>query len=78
MLTIKKLTKNDKFRIGSLTKLFTSFAVIKLYEEGKVDIDDHILKYVDLPFSDLKDITIRSILMHESGIKKYARCKNTK
>lgn len=35
-----------KFRIGSLTKAFTSMGIFQLHEQGKLSIDDSIEKYL--------------------------------
>lgn len=57
--------------IGSLTKQFTSAAIMKLAEEGKVSITDDIKKYLpDYPTHGHK-ITIHHLLNHTSGIKSY-------
>ena len=37
---------NDIFRIASMTKAITAFAVIKLWEKGLIDLDDPIKKYI--------------------------------
>jgi CubicO group peptidase (beta-lactamase class C family) len=59
------------FRIGSITKQFTSVAIMKLAEEGKLSITDDIKKYLaDYPTHGHK-ITIHHLLNHTSGIKSY-------
>ena len=58
------------FRIGSVTKQFTSTAILKLVEQGKIDLSADINKY--LPgFSAGKTITVEQLLNHTSGIKSY-------
>lgn len=55
------------FRIGSLTKQFTAMAVMMLEEQGLLDIDENVSKYIpDYPGGDL--ITIKHLLTHTSGI----------
>ena len=44
---------DDIFRIASMTKAITSIAVIKLWEEGKIGLDDPIEKYIP-EFKDTK------------------------
>jgi len=58
----------------SVTKLFTATAVMQLVEEGMIDLEDTAEKY--LPYFPVyskegvkKDITIRQLLMHKSGLK---------
>ena len=45
-LTNEKYRNNDIFRIASMTKAITSLGVIKLWEKGKIGLDDPIEKYI--------------------------------
>ncbi|MGD2089270.1 MAG: serine hydrolase [Candidatus Aminicenantes bacterium] len=64
------------FRIGSITKQFTSVAIMKLAEEGKLSVTDDITKYLeDYPTHGHK-ITIHHLLNHTSGIKNYTNIKD--
>lgn len=63
--------------ICSISKLFTSVAIMKLVEEGKLRLDDRIEDL--LPWFDLKQkyddswpITVRSVLTHSSGLPREA------
>lgn len=59
------------FRIGSITKQFTACAILKLAEEGKLSLDDDLLKFIpDYPSNGHK-ITVENLLNHTSGIKSY-------
>lgn len=59
------------FPIASLTKSITAAAAYKLAEEGKLDLDAPIQKYVP-EFPDKgAPITIRHLLRHTSGIRHY-------
>lgn len=59
------------FRLGSITKQFTSAGIMMLKEEGKLEIDDPITKFLpDYPTNG-HTITIRHLLTHTSGIKSY-------
>jgi len=64
-----------KFFIASVTKSFTSVAVIKLAEEGKLSLDDPISKWLDpglvQKIPNGKNITVRQLLQHTSGIADY-------
>lgn len=54
------------FEIASISKQFTAMLIMMLKEEGKLNYEDNILEYFpDLPY---KDITIRHLLTHTSGI----------
>jgi len=59
--------------ICSISKLFTSIAIMKLYDEGKLRLDDNIndiLPWYNLEqqFEDSAPITIRALLSHSSGL----------
>ena len=45
-LTNEKYATDDIFRIASMTKAITSVAVLKLWEDGKINLDDPIEKYI--------------------------------
>jgi CubicO group peptidase (beta-lactamase class C family) len=59
------------FQTGSVGKQFTATAVMMLVEEGKVGLDDKISKYFPDSPPAWKDITIRHLLTHTSGIPDY-------
>ena len=68
----KSLTDKHLFRVASHSKLFTATAIMMLYHEGKLSIDDKISKYLPW-FNSVQDkqlelIRIRHILTHSSGI----------
>lgn len=59
------------FRIGSLTKQFTAIAILQLMEQGKLDLQDEITRFLpDFPMQGAK-ITIEHLLTHTSGIRDY-------
>jgi CubicO group peptidase (beta-lactamase class C family) len=59
------------FRIGSITKQFTAIAILQLMEQGKLDLQDDITKFIpDYPTQGYK-ITVEHLLTHTSGIKSY-------
>lgn len=65
------LTENSLMRIASVSKSFTAFAVLQLVDEGKVILDDSIVKYLpELTMEDsrLQQVTIRHLMSHTSGI----------
>ncbi|MDB4888952.1 MAG: hypothetical protein JWL61_807 [Gemmatimonadetes bacterium] len=64
-------TATTIYEIGSITKQFTSAAVMKLVEEGRVKLDDDLSKFVpQLPLHG-KKVSIRQLLNHTSGIHSY-------
>jgi len=64
-------TPETIFRIGSVTKQFTSTAILKLAEQGKIGLQDEITKYLPAYPTQGKKITIEHLLTHTSGIKSY-------
>src|SRR5262245_18661176 len=56
------------FQSGSVGKQFTATLVMMLVEEGKVRLDDHISKYFPDAPPIWKEITVRHLLTHTSGI----------
>src|SRR5260370_15032571 len=62
---------DTKFRLGSITKQFTSTAILQIEEQGKLSVTDTACKYfADCPES-WKAITIHQLLSHTSGIPSY-------
>ena len=67
----KVLDTSAVFNIASTTKPFTALAIMMLKEQGKLSYEDMLMKYLpDFP-SYAKDITIKQLLTHTSGIKDY-------
>lgn len=61
---------DTRFRIGSVTKQFTAAAILKLQEEGKLNVSDKLSKFIpDFPRGD--EVTIHQLLTHISGIHSY-------
>ena len=56
---------------GSVGKQFTSMAVMMLFEEGKLGLDDKIAKYIPESPTAWRDVTVRELLTHTSGIPDY-------
>ena len=57
------------FEIGSVTKTFTATAVLQLWEQGKLDLDDPLGKYFP-EFEKGAGITIRQLLHMQSGLRR--------
>src|SRR5690625_3842226 len=72
--------ENIHFRIASNTKTFTAASILKLYQEGKLNIDDFITDLIpgtnepyvpdtdnyNVPYKE--EITIRDLLLHRTGV----------
>ena len=65
------LQPDMSFRIGSITKQFTAAAVMKLVEEGKIDVGAPVSRYLDGLPDAWKAITVEQLLTHSSGLHNY-------
>jgi CubicO group peptidase (beta-lactamase class C family) len=66
------------FQTGSVGKQFAATAVMMLVEEGKVGLDDKLSKYLQGTPAAWKDVTVRNLLTHTSGIADYTGREYTK
>ena len=67
----RALTDGDLYGIGSVSKIYTTAAVLRLVEEGKVDLDAPVTDYLtDFTMADPRytDITVEMLLDHSSGL----------
>lgn len=71
----KKEEVNAKtgFNIGSISKMFTAWGIMKLAEEGKLDLEEPASNYISswrLPLSEFDEskVTIRNLLQHTAGL----------
>lgn len=65
------LTDDILYNIGSVSKIYTTTAVLQLAEKGKLSLDEPVVKYLpDFKMADprYKDITVRMLLNHSSGL----------
>ena len=60
-----------KFRLGSLTKQFTSASILLLEERGKLKVEDPVSKYMPDAPAAWSRITIFNLLTHSSGIPNF-------
>jgi len=72
--SIQKVGLNDIYDLASVTKVIGPLpALMKLYEEGKLDLDQPFSNYWK-PWGhkkDKKEITLRELLAHQSGLQPY-------
>lgn len=69
----RPMRENTLFRLASISKAFTSLAVAALIQQGKLDFDDPVSKWLPYFTPELADgskpaITIRQLLCHMSGL----------
>ncbi|MEY9979263.1 serine hydrolase domain-containing protein [Lysinibacillus sp. RC79] len=72
--TDKNINQNSIFNACSISKFLTSVLVMKLVEQGIIDLDEDVNKKLvswkvpDNPFTKHKKVTLRNLLSHQSGI----------
>jgi D-alanyl-D-alanine carboxypeptidase len=71
----KPLTAANRFRIGSITKMFTAAMILQLVEEGKLKLTDTLDKFFP-QMPNANKISITQILSHRSGIPNVSREQN--
>ncbi|MFD0822636.1 serine hydrolase domain-containing protein, partial [Micromonospora zhanjiangensis] len=67
--TGRPVPPDARFRIGSVTKVFTAAMVLQLAAEGRVDLDGPVRRYLPglLP-ADYPTVTVRQLLNHTNGL----------
>jgi D-alanyl-D-alanine carboxypeptidase len=58
-----------RFHLGSIGKMFTAAAIMKLAEQGKLSLDDPLSKWVpEYAHSEATQITLKQLLTHSAGV----------
>lgn len=71
MQTRKPVDTHTLFGIASVSKVITAFAVMNLIQEGKIDLNNSILNYVPKAPRKWREVTVKQLLSHSSGIPQY-------
>lgn len=69
--TKRPMNARSVFHMASVSKPFVATAIVQLVEQGKIDLDEkltHYLPYFEMADERYKDISIRQMLAHTSGI----------
>jgi len=67
--THEAITPNTTFHLASISKTFTGMTILKLWEQGRISLEDDVRKYIpSLPYS---GVTIAMLLSHRSGLPNY-------
>lgn len=66
-------TADTVYRIGSITKEFTAAAILLLVDDGKINLDDPLTRFLPEYPPPGREITIRHLLQHTSGVKDFTR-----
>ncbi|HYV06274.1 MAG TPA: serine hydrolase [Blastocatellia bacterium] len=68
---------DTKFRLGSITKQFTSMLILQLVQEGKIKLEGKLTDYLPDYRKDTGDrVTVHQLLNHTSGIPSYTGLPN--
>ena len=63
---------DTKFHLGSVGKMFTAAAILKLADQGRLSLDDTLAKWVpEYPHPEAAEITLRQLLTHSAGIGEW-------
>jgi CubicO group peptidase (beta-lactamase class C family) len=71
-----RVAATTRFRIASLSKQFTATLVLRLHEQGRLNIDDGICNYIEACPPAWGQVTIRHLLAHSSGIPDYTEFRS--
>lgn len=72
VLAIEKMTEDTIFDLASVTKIFTSLSVLKLLQNGSINLVDKITKYVP-EFKNLNDVSIFDLISFRVPLKTNGR-----
>lgn len=64
-------TPSTVYKVGSVSKQFTSTIILQLMNKGKLKLEDPVGKFLKEAPAAWKDVTIWHLLTHTSGIKSY-------
>jgi CubicO group peptidase (beta-lactamase class C family) len=64
-------TPETKFRLGSITKMFTAAAILILQDRGKLKVDEPVGKYLSDAPKAWEKVTLHHLLTHTSGVPSY-------
>ncbi|MEU9211912.1 serine hydrolase domain-containing protein [Streptomyces sp. NPDC048415] len=65
--TGRAISTSDRFRVGSVTKTFSTVVLLQLVDEGKLKLDNSVNSYLPGLLPD-DHITVRHVLSHRSGL----------
>lgn len=74
--TKEPIHQNTAFHLASISKTFTAMTVLRLWEQGRLHLEDNVNKYY--PSFPYPNITIQSLLTHRTGLPNYAYVMSTR
>lgn len=67
--TREPINPNTSLHLASISKTFTGMTILRLWEQGRINLDEDITKYFpSLPY---RGVTIKMLLSHRSGLPNY-------
>jgi len=64
--------RQTRYKIASITKLFTSVLIMQLYEQGRIDLDKPFIQYLpDYKGKGGAQVTVHQLLNHTSGLPNF-------
>lgn len=69
-------TATTRYRIASISKQFTAALILRLYEQGRVDLAASICNYLDNCPATWGSVSVRHLLAHNSGIPDYTEFRD--
>ena len=67
----KPLDTHSSFNLASVSKQFTAFAVLLLQQDGKLKLDDPVVRYLPELAPSAQGVTLRHLLHHTGGLRDY-------
>jgi CubicO group peptidase (beta-lactamase class C family) len=67
-ITAQPITNESRFRIASITKVVLGLTIMRLVEQGLLDLEVGVGKYVEWLDSTLGKLTLKSLLSHTAGL----------
>lgn len=67
--TGEEIELNSVFQLASVTKMFTATAIMMMYDEKRLSFEDKLTDHI--PTWPYKQMTIRHLLSHQSGLQRY-------
>lgn len=67
----KPLDTHSIVNLASVTKQFTAFALLLLQQQGKLSLDDPLVRYVPELAASAKGVTLRHLMHHTGGLRDY-------
>ena len=71
------VTTTTPFWVASISKQFAAAAILKLAEQGRVSLDDSIMRFFPAVPSDKRNITLHQLLTHTAGLEQHYAADGT-